>query len=223
MSEANVRREFDDWAERGRGESMARGHRDVTDQALDRVAFGPGDRVLDVGCGIGWAVQLMLERGAGRGVGIDLSPEMVARAKRDDRASFVAGTATSMPFADGAFTAVLSVESLYYYADLDRAIGEIRRVCAPGARFSCVLDLYADNPGTHQWVEALDVDVHNLSAAEYRARFLAAGFSEASSLQVVDRRPVETPEEFEPSRWFPEYGSYRTYRELGALVVEAVA
>jgi len=221
MSERNVRDEFDRWAESGRGESMARGHHDVTVQALDGVAFGAAQRVLDVGCGVGWAVHLMLERGAGRGVGIDISPKMVGRAR--DGAAFVAGSATALPFADGAFDVVLSVESIYYYGDLDRALREIRRVTARGGRFVCVIDLYADNPGSASWVQALDVPVHHLSAAAYRERLLAAGFATARSEQVVDRRPIDSEEAFEPSRWFPDYASYRTYRELGALLLEAGA
>jgi len=221
VSEKHVREEFDRWAEAGRGESMGRGHRDVTEQALDLATFTAEDRVLDVGCGVGWAVHLMLERGAGRGVGIDISPGMVARAASG--AHFVTASATALPFADRAFSKILSVESIYYYGDLDGALREIRRVTAPGGRFLCVIDLYADNPGSQSWVEALEVPVHNLTAAQYRERFETAGFARAETVQIVDRRPVETEAEFEPSRWFPDYGSYKTYRDLGALLIDAHA
>jgi len=219
MSEQHVREEFDRWAAAGRGESMARGHRDVTEQAFDRVDFTAADRVLDVGCGIGWAAALTRELGAGRAYGVDLSPAMVERGG----SRMVAGSATALPFRDGAFTKLVSVESIYYYGDLDAALREIRRVAANGARFVCVIDLYADNPGAHTWVEALDVDVHLLSAAQYSERFKAAGFAQVETHQIVDRRPMDTEDAFEPSRWFPTYADYRTYRELGALLIDAVA
>lgn len=198
---------------------MARGHRDVTEQAFRMVDFTADDRVLDVGCGIGWAADLAGSLGAGRTFGVDISPAMVSRGG----ARLVAGSATALPFRDGAFTKLVSVESIYYYGDIDTALGEFRRVAADGARCVCVIDLYGDNPGAHAWVPALDVDVHLFTAAEWSDRFRAAGFREVATRQIVDRRPVDTEDAFEPSRWFPTYADYRTYRELGALMIDAIA
>ena len=73
--------EFDQWADAGRAESMADGHGGVTRAALDRWNLNPSHTVLDVGCGNGWAVREMLRRGAGKGIGVDLSPKMVALAQ----------------------------------------------------------------------------------------------------------------------------------------------
>jgi hypothetical protein len=67
------------------------------------------------------------------------------------------------------------------------------------------------------------VDVHLLSARQWVAAFVDAGFDRATTAQVTDRRPMETEDEFEPSRWFADYESYRTYRELGGLVPDATA
>ena len=51
----HLRLEFNDWARAGKGESMERGHRPVGEQAIDRMQIPPDARVLDVGCGSGWA------------------------------------------------------------------------------------------------------------------------------------------------------------------------
>jgi len=218
-----VREEFDRWALAGRADEMARGHRDVTEQALDRVRFSSRDRALDVGCGNGWAVELMKERGAVSVFGVDLSPEMLRRAKPDLVPRICAASATRLPFQGGAFTRVLSVEALYYCPDLDGALREIRRVCANGARFLCIVDLYAENPGSRGWVQALAVDVHLLPESEYVHRLRAAGFRQVQTIRLRDRRPGFRGEDFRPTVWFPTYEDYTAYREAGGLLIEAEA
>ena len=63
-------------AEQGDGQ----GHQNVTLQMLNAVQFNSGMTVCDIGCGNGWAVREMLNRGAGLGFGIDISPQMIALA-----------------------------------------------------------------------------------------------------------------------------------------------
>ena len=62
MSEDALRIEFNEWAKAGRGESMERGHRPVGEQAIARMQVGHGARVLDVGCGSGWASDYLLNK-----------------------------------------------------------------------------------------------------------------------------------------------------------------
>ena len=212
--------EFDEWAKRGKGESMARGHGDVTRQALDDVDFAEHHRALDVGCGVGWAVHLMRERGCGRAVGIDISAGMLRRHETRERTDFCVATARALPFGDATFDRILSVESLYYYLDVDEALGEIRRVTAPNGRFVCVVDLYADNPGSRGWADELDVPVHVISEVDYAERFRQAGFGDVHTKRLIDRRPLDDESTFEPSRWYPSYDTYRAYREAGSLLVD---
>jgi len=221
--EEALRLEFNHWAEQGLGERMEEGHGDVTAQILDRIAFGPGDRVLDVGCGTGWAVRWMSKRGAGFAAGSDLSDQMLRRSRKGPGMAFLRASSECLPFLDATFSIVLSVESLYYCSDLDRALGEIRRICRLGGQFLCMVDLFQDNPGCRYWPRALGVPVHFLWASQYVEKCWLAGFSGACAQFVKDRRPILSPERFEPSKWFPDYDSYRTYREIGSLLIEAVA
>ncbi|RME22338.1 MAG: class I SAM-dependent methyltransferase [Deltaproteobacteria bacterium] len=227
--------EFDRWAAAGRDESMARGHRDVTEQAVADWDLGPGDRILDVGCGNGWAVRMLVDRVAGVpeggppsgpiGTGVDISPEMIARARAatrgDPRFRFVVAPGDRLPFDDGEFSHVLSVESLYYYPDPAAALREWRRVASDGARLAVVIELYRENPGSLLWVDALDIDVHVLGTRELVEMAQAAGWREVRARQVRDRSPVRSREEFTPSRYWPDYAAYLAYREAGALVVSA--
>jgi len=57
-----LRLEFNDWARAGRGEGMEKGHRPVGEQAIDLMAIPSEARVLDVGCGSGWATRLLAEK-----------------------------------------------------------------------------------------------------------------------------------------------------------------
>ena len=215
--------EFDQWANNGRAESMAEGHRDATAQILERWTLTAADRVLDVGCGNGWAVRWMLERGAGSGDGVDISPEMIARAQSmtsaDMAARFAVSAGERLPFADASFSAVLSVESLYYYPDPGAALAEWARVARPGGRLGVMVDLFAENPAGPVWKETLDIDVHLLSEADFQRLAEAAGWRSVQTWRVIDRRPVKTEAEFTPSRWYPTYAIYRGYREAGSLAV----
>ena len=135
----------------------------------------------------------MLERCASRGVGIDLSPGMVKRARTlaagDPRLTFHVAAGDALPLADDGVSHVLSVESLYYYPDPGAALREWARVAAPGAQLGIMIDLYRENPGSHPWIEALrpsGVRVHLLGASELAALAEAAGWAEPRWRQVVD-------------------------------------
>ena len=216
-------REFDIWAATGRAESMADGHSGVTEAAIRDWQLKSTDQVLDVGCGNGWAVQKLVQRGAGQGFGVDISPKMVARAQeytRDDgRFHFKVAAADSIPFDAQSMTHILNIESLYYYPNPLDAITEWARVAKPLAKLTIVVDLYLENPATHAWIDALDVDVHLLSAPDIVGMAEKAGWSSVRWEQVLDPRPIQPEHDFEQSKYWPSYAMYLEYRKTGALVV----
>ena len=136
---------------------MEKGHRPVGEQAIELMAIPMDARVLDVGCGSGWATRLMAEKASGgHVVGIDIADEMIDIA-RDTSTSFAnvdfrVASAEALPFPDASFTHAFSMESLYYYADLLVALKEIRRVLNPGGPFVTVVDLYQENEPSGQWI-----------------------------------------------------------------------
>ena len=102
-----------------------------------------GARVLDIGCGLGAIdVLLVATYGAGHVVGIDLEPDLVAKAARRVRAAGLAGRIEvrtvevgPLPFPDASFDAVFSKDSLVQIPDKSAIFAEIRRVLKPGGRF----------------------------------------------------------------------------------------
>jgi SAM-dependent methyltransferase len=98
--------------------------RHVAAYALAAPELGPG-RVLDLGCGIGHSFHLLAPRET---VGVDLDPEALAG---QDRETVVADM-RALPFEDGSFASVLSVQSLEHVPDPERVLAEAARVLEPG-------------------------------------------------------------------------------------------
>ena len=168
-----LQQEFNRWADDGEGAKMERHHLDITEKTMRRMDLRPGERILDLGCGSGWATRMLARmvgeepHGSGKVVGIDISDEMIRQAraasKEFDNVMFVVGSAAQIPREENFFDKVLSVESFYYYPDQERALAELFRVMAPHGRLFILINLYKDNPYSLQWVPKLKVPVHILS------------------------------------------------------------
>jgi demethylmenaquinone methyltransferase/2-methoxy-6-polyprenyl-1,4-benzoquinol methylase len=112
--------------------------------AVEAVAAGPEDRVLDVACGTGLVSAALVGRWGCRVTGLDQSEAMLGRAQAraaaesrlGARASFVAGEAESLPFADGEFDHLTFTYLLRYVEDPAATLRELARVVKPGGRIS---------------------------------------------------------------------------------------
>lgn len=115
------------------------GGRASTDQLLAWAKLRSGDRVLDIGCGVGTtAIRIARETGASV-VAADVSPLMLERATRNVAKAGVDGVVVEhanildLPYADGSFDHVLA-EAVTMFVDRPRAAAELARVCKPGGR-----------------------------------------------------------------------------------------
>src|SRR5262249_27335951 len=159
QADKRLQEEFNQWAAAGRGDEMEDHHSDITDQTLALMRIHAADRILDLGCGTGWASRRMARLApSGEVVGLDVADEMLSRAELASpgvkNVRYVWGSAEKIPaqFEDGYFQKVLSVESFYYYADQGKALDELRRVLAPGGRLFILINLYKDNHYSLRWV-----------------------------------------------------------------------
>ena len=55
---------FDKWARDGRDAGMEEGHSDVVNQVVETMNIRPGDQILALGCGNGWATRLPAQQAA---------------------------------------------------------------------------------------------------------------------------------------------------------------
>lgn len=100
-----------------------------------------GQRVLEVGCGRGVGVEVLLDRlGAGHVTAFDLDPDQVERAQarlhgRPRPAySLATGDAAAIEAADHSFDAVVDFGILHHVPNWRDAVAEIARVLRPGGR-----------------------------------------------------------------------------------------
>jgi len=102
--------------------------------ALDAARVTRGTRLLDAGCGAGLVALLATLRGATVSA-LDASAALLAIAReRLPGADVRAGDLEALPYPDGAFDAVVAVNSVFFAADLPAAMRELARVVRPGGR-----------------------------------------------------------------------------------------
>lgn len=105
--------------------------------AVEALAVENGEVVADLGFGGGVGLRLLLDTKAAEVHGVDYSPSMVDRAKRefqDERLRLQVGSITALPLADGSVDKLLTLNTIYFIEDLDTAFAEIARVLRPGGR-----------------------------------------------------------------------------------------
>jgi len=223
-----LQQEFNRWAAAGEGEKMESHHLDITTKTLRLMELRAGERVLDLGCGSGWATRLLARlvgegpEGFGQVVGLDVSDEMVRVARESSRdfenILYVQGSAEQIPWEENFFDKVLSVESFYYYADQDRALKELFRVMAPRGRLFVLINLYKDNQYSLQWVDKLNVPVQLRSAAEYVELLTKHAFENVDARRIPDDTP--TPDDYQ-TKSFKSLDDLRAFKREGALLLMA--
>lgn len=223
-----LREEFNRWAEAGRGEEMERHHLDIAEKTIRMMQLRPGERVLDLGCGAGWATRILARlvgegpEGFGQVVGLDISDEMIRRArassKEFDNVMFCCGSAEQIPWEENFFDKILSVESFYYYANQERALGELFRVLAPRGQLFILINLYRDNHYSLRWVDELKVPVQVRSEQEYVDLLKRHAFDDVRAVRIPDGTP--TPDTYS-GRWFQNAEELRDFKRIGALLLMA--
>jgi ubiquinone/menaquinone biosynthesis C-methylase UbiE len=164
--------------------------RDFRAKILRPANLLPGEQVLDIGCGTGTTAiaARQLVGSSGSVIGLDASPEMLARArKKAERVGldidFEKGLAEALPFPDARFDVVLSTMMLHHLpAGLRRKCAlEVHRVLKPGGRVLAVD--FTTAPGTKGIVAYFHRRGHT-SLAEMTEIFRGSGMEISESGKV---------------------------------------
>jgi SAM-dependent methyltransferase len=97
-----------------------------------------GVRVVDLGCGFGWFCRWAREQGAAAVLGIDVSENMLARAREataDEAITYLGADLERVELPEGAFELAYSSLALHYIEDLPRLLAEVHRALVPGGCF----------------------------------------------------------------------------------------
>jgi len=150
----------------------------MRDEAIGWLDIEEGDRVLDVGCGTGFATEGLLQH-TGAIYGLDQSPHQLSKAfekfgKRGP-VRFHKGDAERLPFQDDSFDVVWSSGSIEYWPNPVDALRECRRVGKPGGT---VLIVGPDYPNRSIFQKVADAIMLFYDEEEADRMFSAAGFAE---------------------------------------------
>jgi ubiquinone/menaquinone biosynthesis C-methylase UbiE len=152
-----------------------------------RYLVNPNQHVLEIGCGMG---DLLASLQPSHGVGIDFSPEMISRAKKNHpEFEFHQADAHDLSSIDGEFDVIILSDTVNDLWDVQRAIEQTRRFCAPHTRL--IINFY-----NHAWQLPLAIAQSlNLAAPMLRQNWLTredidnmlrlAGFESIRSSQEV--------------------------------------
>jgi ubiquinone/menaquinone biosynthesis C-methylase UbiE len=129
------------------GEKMIRQHKPETLWTIELLNIQQSESVLELGCGSGYAMKLILKQNiATKVVGLDRSPTVIRsamirnkKALNEEKAKLVQGNIKSLPFEDEQFDKVFSIHTIYFWDDLSATVSEIFRMLKPGGGFILTL------------------------------------------------------------------------------------
>jgi SAM-dependent methyltransferase len=150
----------------GYEETFARATAPFLAPLLDAAEISPGLRVLDVACGPGHAAAAAAERGA-TAQGLDFSAAMVGIARaRHPEIAIEEGDAEALPYADGAFDAIISNFGIHHVPRPDDALAEAHRVLADDGRMA--FTVWAEPGENVAWRLVFDAVAHHGDRAAAR-------------------------------------------------------
>lgn len=166
---------------------MNESHAELTAWGISQIEIAKQAVVLDIGCGGGKALGRLSKKAKdGRLYGLDYSETSVEMAKRENRADvemgkmeIVYGSVSALPFPDGMFDIVTSVESYYFWPDLSHDFREVRRVMKNGAVFAIIAEMY-NHEGQSEEDKYIvkTLQMHNNTPEELESMLKKAGFRE---------------------------------------------
>ncbi|PSP79093.1 SAM-dependent methyltransferase [Halobacteriales archaeon QS_1_68_20] len=161
---------------------------EMRDEAIAMLDLAGDERVLDVGCGTGFATEPLVEH-AGKVHGLDQSVHQLEQAwdklGKYDPVRFVLGDAERLPYRDDAFDVTWSSGSIEYWPNPVVALRELRRVTHPGGK---VLVVGPDYPRTSIFQKMADAIMLFYTEEEADRMFESAGFVDVEH-RVMQAKP----------------------------------
>jgi SAM-dependent methyltransferase len=126
----------------GRYDDISRSIADAIEHAVERLQPKPGERILDLATGTGWASRIIAQRFPGVALtGADIADQMLEHARGAAKQQglnieYVHADAEKLPFANGSFDAVISTFGVMFVGKPEAAAAELARVIKKGGRLT---------------------------------------------------------------------------------------
>lgn len=172
----------------------------INDAVVDLIKPQAGERVIDIGSGMGAGAMRAVRTGASV-VAVEPTPFMrrtlqlrrVLSSNRT-RVEVLDGTAEQLPVDDGTADAIFAVNTMHHWVDVERGVAEIARVLRPGGRVVLVDELFTDpsHPDHERFGADHGPEHHGFTmvdADQMSALFTEAGLADvdASGQRLADR------------------------------------
>lgn len=196
---------------------MGRWSRKLARPFIDFAGVGPGERLLDIGCGTGSLTFELAHRADIPAIeAIDFSPIFVEEAQRrnnDPRITIRQADACALPFEAGSFDRALALLVLHFVPETPKAILEMRRVVRPGGSVAAaVWDHLGGMSGMRMMIDTVAAlgdagrQLRNrycfqpmTQPGEMKQAFIEGGFVDVEETQLMIRMDYENFDDY----WAP--------------------
>ena len=119
---------------------------------IEALALSSDQRTLDLGCGLGTVTEYISDQTSAPITGIDNAVGAIDRARertegKRGRLTFVEGDMNTLPFDNGSFDRILSIDTLCFIEDLGKTLGALTNILAPGGQMGLFWTGGADPDG----------------------------------------------------------------------------
>jgi len=178
---------FNKWAEIGKDEGMADGHRSAVLQMLELSLPKRPFSFLDAGCGNGWVVRLVKSiEGCLLSEGVDGSVKMIEKARETDRLNTYYREDLTKWSPNKKYDVIHSMEVFYYLEKPEELLAKIHdNWLGTNGRLVMGIDFYRENTVSHDWPEKCGINLMRLfSEKDWIQMFKKAGFEEVSARRL---------------------------------------
>ncbi|WP_416728780.1 class I SAM-dependent methyltransferase [Fictibacillus sp. JL2B1089] len=173
-------------------EKMVRQHKPETEWTIGLLELQDRDHVLELGCGAGYAIQRITDRYLVQEiVGIDLSATAIrsatARNKKtvnNEGTKLIQANFNDLPFPDKMFNKVFSIQTIYFWEEIDTIVSEIFRVLKTGGM---VVITFSNGKDDETWKS-----VQEVSENQVMPFMMETGFKDVSLVRGPDSRGFHT-------------------------------
>lgn len=164
---------------------MNNGHASMAKWGFSHIQIKVGNQILDIGCGGGVNVALMLKENLnGKVTGIDYSEVSVEKSVKVNKKTIAEGkceirqgNAASLDFVENSFDLVTAFETIYFWPDLVKCFKEVHRVLKSEGKFMICNESCGTNASDEKWTSMIE-GMTIYKPAEIKAYLEQVGFTQ---------------------------------------------